>query len=265
MMASSRSKRSRALLRGVLGLAGLAACTSDPQYLPSPAPIEVGATDMSPFSGTTSITLPIELETAAAAREREAMAAALGAPVPYVRLGDLDVEVEWTIKNLTAVPGQARVKLNGANELNAYAPLAFVIDPDEDREPPPLAGDIPLDLGPDAVVSGVLREDQLREASLDLEQITRAGVNPFAAILTHNEDEPAVTVMPEGVAVPQDRLGQMIRFDLVFVANQHMVLEWALRVRDHRGLLHPDLGAAPAEELTVFDPAVFVPPPPPPP
>lgn len=254
----------RSILPCALGLAALAACASDPQYLASPAPIEVGATEESPFAGTTSITLPIEVETAADARAREAMATALGAPVPYVRLGDLDVEVEWTIKNLTGSAGQARVKLNGANELNAYEPLAFVVDPEEDREPPPLAGDVPIDVGPDAVVSGVLREDQLREASLDLELITRAGVNPFAAILTHNEDDPAVTVMPEGVAVPQDHLGQMIRFDLVFVADRHMVLEWTLRVRDHRGLLHPDLAAAATEELTAFDPAVYVPPPPPP-
>lgn len=242
----------------------LAACGSDPRYLSAPASIEVGAGGDGATAGVGSIQLPIELETPGDRAERDAMAAALGAPVPYVRVGDLEVEIEWTIKNLTAEAGQARVNLTGANEIAAYVPMAFVIDPDEDQEPPPLSGNIPIDLGPNQVLSGVLREDSMREASIDLEQITRAGVNPFAAILTRNEDDPAVTVMPEGVAVPIDRLAQMIRYDLTFLANKHMVLEWSVRVRDQRGLLHDELLAAPAEELTPFMPADFVPPMPPP-
>ncbi len=248
-----------------VGALALAACGSDPQYLPAPLSIEVGNGPMAANSGTGTITVPIELESPADAEARAALAARLGAPVPYVALGDLDLELEWAIKNLTDQPGQARVNLTGANELYAYAPLAFVIDPEEDREPPPLAGNIPIDIGAGAVVSGVLREDQLREAAIDLELITRGGINPFAAILTRNEDDPAVTVMPEGVAMPLDRLGAMIRFDLTFVATGHMVLEWGVRVRDRRGLLHHDLTGAPAIELTPFAPVEYVPPPPPPP
>lgn len=255
----STSSLALALAGGLLA----AGCGSDPRYLASPAPIEVGNGPDGASSGMTTITLPIELESNADRMARDELAAALGAPVPYVRLGDLDVEIEWTIKNLTGEAGQARVNLTGANELYAYVPLAFVIDPDEDEEPPPLAGNIPIDVGPDAVVSGVLREDEVREASIDLEQITRGAVNPFAAILTRNEDDPGVTLVPEGVAAPFDRLGQMIRFDLTFVANRHMVLEWGVRVRDRRGVLHADLAAAPADELTPFAPVEFAPPPPP--
>ena len=243
----------------VAGALPLTACGSDPQYLSAPRSIEVGS-PMGPSAGIGSIMLPIELETPGDLDERNALAAALGAPVPYVRLGDLDLELEWTIKNLTGEPGQARVNLTGANEYASYVPLEFVIDPDEDEEPPPLAGNIPIDLGPDQVLGGVLREDQLREASVDLEQIARGGINPFRAILVRNEDDGAVTVRPEGVAVPFDRLAQMIRFDITFVANKHMVLEWGVRIRDRRGLLHPELLAAPAAELTPFDPPVFTPP-----
>ena len=246
------------------GALALAACGGDPQYLASPAPIEVGNGPMGATSGMTSITLPVALETGPDRQARDRLAAALGAPVPYVRLGDLDVEIEWTIKNLTDEPGQARVRLTGANELNAYVPRAFVIDPDEDEEPPPLAGNIPLDIPASAVVSGVLREDTMREASIDLEQITRGGINPFAAILTRNEDDAVVTLVPEGVPAPLDRLGQMIRFDVGFTANRHMVMEWGLRIRDRRGLLHPDLDAASADDLTPFAPAIFMPPAPPP-
>lgn len=255
----------RAHLLVVVAALPLTACASDPRYLPAPLSIEVGAGPMGATAGTSSVQLPIGLESTGDHDARDRLAATLGAPVPYVRLGDLDVELEWTIKNLTDQPGQARVLLTGANELNAYVPLAFVVNPRVDALPPPLAGNIPLDLGANEVQSGVLREDQLREASLDLELITRGGLNPFAAILTRNENDPTVTVMPEGVAVPVERLGQMIRFDLTFTANRHMVLEWGVRVRDRRGLLHPDLDAAPAAELTEFHPVVYVPPPPPPP
>jgi hypothetical protein len=244
------------------GAAALAGCGSDPRYLAAP-PIEVGSGPDGASAGMTRVGLPIEQESNADRMARDAMASALGAAVPYVRQGDLDVELEWTIKNLTDRPGQARVKLNGASELFAYVPVAFVIDPDQDQEPPPLAGNIPIDVGPDEVVSGVVREDTVREAALDLEQITRGGVNPFAAILTRNEDDPALTLVPEGVLAPRDRLAGLVRFDLTFVADRHMVLEWGVRVRDHRGLLHPDLAAAPVEELTPFDPADYAPPPPP--
>lgn len=241
----------------------LAACGSDPVWLPAPAPIEVGNGPMGAVTGTNTVTLPIAHESNADRMARVDMATALGAPVPYVRIGDLDVEIELTIKNLTAEAGQARVNLTGANELFAYVPGAFVFDPIRDREPPPLAGNIPIDVGPDAVVNRVLREDTLREASIDLEQITRGGVNPFAALLTRNEDDPAVTLVPEGVAAPIDRLGGLVRFDLTFVADHHMVVEWGVRVRDRRGLLHADLDAAPAEELTEFTPTDYTPPPPP--
>jgi hypothetical protein len=253
-----------ASLAALAALAGLAGgCGSDPRYLAAPGPIEVRNGPMGATTGTTSVTLPIEQESNADRMARDELAAALGAPVPYVRLGDLDVEIEWTIKNLTGEPGQARVNLTGANELFAYVPVAFVIDPDEDQEPPPLAGNIPIDVGADRVVSGTLREDALREASLDVELITRGGVNPFAAILTRNEDEEAVTLVPEGVAAPIDQLGQMIRYDLTFTADRHMVLEWGVRVRDRRGVLHDDLDAAPAGELTPFTPADYAPPAPP--
>jgi hypothetical protein len=254
----------RAHLFVVVAALAAAACGSDPRYLPSPVAIEVGNGPDGARSGTSSLTLPIERESNADRMARDGLAAALGAPVPYVRLDDLDVELEYTIKNLTGEAGQARVNLTGASELFAYVPVAFVLDPDEDDEPPPLAGNIPIELGPDEVVSGVLREDQLREASLDLELITRGGLNPFAAILVRHEDEPAITLVPEGVTAPLDRLGHLIRFDVTFVADRHMVLEWAVRVRDRRGILHADLGAAPAEELTVFTPADYAPPPPPP-
>ncbi len=249
-----------------LGLTA-AACGSDPQYIPAPGAIEVGADTGDPqmppsTSGTASLTLPIEPESEDDRVAREARQTALGVELAYVRLGDLDVSIEWTIKNLDDSPGEATVKVDGGNQFFYYVPLNFVVDPEEDEEPPSLAGGIPMQIAANGTLSGVLREDQLREASLDLEAISRGMINPFAAIFNVNEADP--TVLVGGVAVPQDAVSEMIRYDITLQANRHMILEYTIRVRDQRGILHEELLSAPVEEIVEFAPAEYIPPPPPP-
>ncbi len=242
-----------------------AACAEDPQYVPGPSSIEVGIAGSDVFTGTVTIDLPVELETMEDAIERGLRAAELGVgadQLAYVRVGDFDVSIEWTIKNLAGSEGEARISVNGGNQFWYYVPTEFVIDPEEDEEPPPLMGDIPLRIADNATLTGVFREDQVREASIDLEQITRAMINPFNAVLTVNEEDPGVTIPP--VLMSMTDLSQMVRFDIVFEADRHMVLEYGLRVRDHRGILHDELLSAPAGEFVVWAPAMFVPPPPPP-
>lgn len=251
--------------RSALALLLVGACTEDPQYVPGPTAIEVGIDGTDVFTATATLDLPVELESMQHAMERAELAMAIGIgadQLAYVRVGDVDVSIEWTIKNLSVNEGAARIKVNGGNQFWYYAPLNFVVDPEEDEEPPPLMGDIPLTIPGNGTLSGVFREDQLREASIDLEQISRAMVNPFAAMLTVNEDDPGVTIAP--ALVPLDALSQLVRYDITFEADRHMVLEYGIRVRDHLGILHPEGLAAPPEELYAFAPVEFVPPPPPP-
>jgi hypothetical protein len=174
-----------------------------------------------------------------------------------VRNGDFDVSIEWSIKNLAGSEGEARISVNGGNEFWYYVPTEFVIDPEEDEEPPPLMGDVPLRIPENGTLGGVFREDQIHEASVDLEQITRGMVNPFAAMLTVNEEDPGVAVM--GIMIPLADLPQLIRFDLIFEADRHMVLEYGIRIRDHRNILHEEGLAAPPGEIVTWNPAMFVP------
>ena len=53
----------------------------------------------------------------------------------------------------------------------------------------------------------------------------------------------------------------MIRFDITFEANQHMVLEYAIRARNFRDppLIHDEGLAADPAELTQFMPVDFMP------
>lgn len=253
----------------------LAACTNDPVYLSGPGNLEAGADDGN--GGTSearaSLLLPIEPESSTDAAERMARSTALGVEVPYVKVGDIEVSVEYTIKNLdTAMPGTARVQLNGGNELFAYDPSLVPIDEEEEIDAPGLEGDIPIHLEPGATVSGVFREDQLREASIDLDAITRGNVNPFAATLTVNKNAdsiqpvtpydptmPDVPQLPVGEPIPREAFRQIVRVDLVFRPDRRMVLELTVRVRDVRGILHDDLMAAPMGELAQFAIADYAP------
>src|SRR5205814_5014064 len=130
-------------------------------------------------------------------------------------------------------------------------------------------------------VDGVFREDQLLEASIDLDQITRANVNPFRATLTvdkndpsfqplsppmlmnpvcqQNPQDPTCQQQPVGNAVPRAAFAEVIEVDLVFKPDHHMVLDYTVRVRDHRGIVH-DMGlAAPMNQIVQFAPAVYIP------
>ncbi|HUS68193.1 MAG TPA: hypothetical protein VMZ28_26850 [Kofleriaceae bacterium] len=233
------------------------ACSDDPIYVEPSGAVEVGA-DGETFTAASSTLLPVRLERQAEAEDRAARAGELGVMVPFVLRDDLDISVEWTLKNLSDAPAVARVQLNGANEMFAYVPTAFVVDIEEEEVPPPLSGDVPLEMEPGETRDGVFREDDLAEAALDLELITRGAVSPFAALLEVNEEMDEFDAA--GVEVPSDAFASLVRIDVGLVADQHMVLEYSVRVRDHRDLLHDELADAPPEELTAFAPADYAPP-----
>jgi hypothetical protein len=65
--------------------------------------------------------------------------------------------------------------------------------------------------------------------------------------------------MPMGPAIPRAAFRQLVRVDLVFKPNRHMVMDYVLRVRPHRDVIN-DMGLdAPAGEIMIIDPAPFVP------
>jgi hypothetical protein len=252
-------------LGGCIALAaGIGACDDDPRYVQPAEALEAGAAGSDPeVPATAQFLLPIRLETEKEATDRAELAAELGIEIPFVKIDDIELSLEWSIRNLSDQDANVRINVNGANEYFSYVPSSFVVDPEEEEEPPSLTGGIPIPIPALGTISGVFREDQMREASTDLELITRGELNPFAALLEHHEDLTEMT--PAGLpAIPASQLASLIRFDFSLITDQHVVMEYALRVRSNRSpnMLHLEGLNAEAGELTVFAPADFVPPPP---
>jgi hypothetical protein len=233
----------------------------------------------------TSLQVPIKTEKEVDAAVRAMRSAELMVDVPYVRVGDIEVSVEWRVRNFDEEEGEFLLQLNGANEFFSYDPVAAAegLDPDE-PQPPGLEGDVPIHIGPKGSVTGIFREDQLVEASIDLEQMSRGNINPFRATLTVNKnakqfselsaqeydaDGEPLPQASTGVVYPRAAWAQIIRVDLVFKPDRHMRLEYDLRVRDKRGIVHDLADGAFTDpdamgELQMFNPAVYTPPAPPP-
>jgi len=247
----------------VLGLL-LVGCTNDPIYLPSPQGIAAGEPGMDgPLEGRASIQIPVNTETMEDAADRARRQALIdpGTIIPYVAVDDLEVSVEWTIKNNDpAMPGNARIQLNGANQFFEYDPSLVVLSSDDEAPPSPgLGGDIPLDIPAGGTLSGVFREDELREASIDLDLITRGQTNPFRATLLvdknrtdfaemsplmYDDDGEPLPQTETGLKFPREAFAQLLRVDLVFKPDRPMVLEYTVRVRDVRGEIVHDLAMA---------------------
>lgn len=272
----------RTISVALIGLV-LVGCTNDPIYLPSPQGLAAGEPGMDgPSEARASIQIPVNIETMKDAADRGRRQALLGAApvIPYVAIDDLEVSVEWLIKNNdAAMPGNALIQLNGANQFFAYDPTLVVLSADDEAPPSPgLAGDIPLDIPAGGTLSGVFREDELREASIDLDMITRANVNPFRATLvvdknrteiaemsplTYDADGEPLPQTPTGLVIPRQAIAQLLRVDLVFKPDRPMVLEYTVRVRDVRGEIVHELALAAFTdpvgmgELEPFAPAAF--------
>ncbi|MFT3700511.1 MAG: hypothetical protein QM831_45625 [Kofleriaceae bacterium] len=201
-----------------------------------------------------------------------------GVEVPMYRLDQYDVSVEYILKNLDDTPATVKIQLNVANELFSWDPSLIMPAGDESPPAPGLQGDIPIDVQEHGEIDSLFREDQLLEAAIDLDQISRGNINMYAATLTVNKNDesfqPLSAVMPPpmgsqdppaqvamGSAVPRAAFRNVVRVDLVLKPDDHHTqLQFNIRVRPHVDKVIHDMGMnAPVAELTILDPAAFVP------
>jgi hypothetical protein len=137
-----------------------------------------------------------------------------------------------------------------------------------------------MSIGANAEIDGEFTEDNLLEAAIDLDQITRGNINMFAATLNVNKNEPsfqplsAVQLPPPGSidppaqtdagsAVPRSAFRQIVRVDVTLKpgdADVHLTLSFDVRLRPHTANVVDSMGMnAPTEQLMIIDPPDFVP------
>jgi len=277
-----------------ISLVGIAAvgCANDPQYidcgtadtkdtckLDSANAMKIGGAKDSPSIVVGSLHIPVRPETPDLTKKREDLQKTLPADVevPLYRVDQYDISVEYTVLNLDDIPGTVRVALNAANEKFAWDPAMIMPGGDESPPPPNLAGNTPIDIQAKGQYDGIFREDQLLEATIDLDQISRANINMYAATLTVNKNDASFQPLsaiqkptttggnpppqdPMGSLVPRSAFRNIVRVDISMQADKHMTIAFNVRVRPHVDDVIHNMGMnAAAAELTILDPAAFVP------
>jgi hypothetical protein len=234
-------------MRAGLIFLALAACgCNDPIYLTDNGPIETMPAAMgggfAPAQGL--YVLPVRKPNQSERQGLQRLQQQLMLPdvVPWAQAKDFDIEIEWSVQNLDTMKATVIVAVDGGNEFGDYVPSMY-INPNanqEDQTPPPdLLTSEPLVIEAGTTQTGVFREDDLQESSLDLEAITRypsggdALATPFM-VIEHRSNISRIGL--EGIP-PNDVTPQHVRYQFTVTADAHVVLHYTVRVRDHNGKL----------------------------
>jgi hypothetical protein len=216
-----------------------AAGCNDPTYLSERRPLETLPSAMGYADDSDLYVLPVRRpsvdERSALAGEQRSLKLPL--PVPWVGTRDFSIEIQYSVKNLENHPVQAFFKLDGGNEFGDYVPADYIdpkANPEDQTPPPSLQGGSPIALGPNEIVPGVFREDQLDEAARDLEAIIRYPdpndvlAAPFI-VLEHLSSASSLGLefVPPGDVTPA-----LVRCRFTLSAAGHVVVDYSVRVRD---------------------------------
>ena len=234
-----------------------------PTYFPGGQVLEVGGTapDGTPRPGgaTDNFTLAFRAPNADEQGALAAEAARLGFVTPWLRRSDIAIEISYTITNLDDQPGTAQVIVDGADEFTNYDSAAIqayldmaLAGMDNETVVLPLVQGAPVMLSPHQVVQGLVREDDLAEAELDLDAIGR-WMAPAAAVLINRSEVNAVglDMVPAAEVVPA-----LFRLAITFSASTHMSFQYVVRVRDGAGRLYEGSGTPFAPTPMDFMPVI---------
>ena len=150
------------------------------------------------------------------------------ARLPWVRRGDLGVEIDWALTNLSDQRVAVSVTINGFNEFNEYVPGATII---RDEPIPDFAQwEWNIDLGPFETVSDTVREEELDEVAVDLATVVNGAPNANQIVYFDNHSEHDPRAAPYIPVVIPGLTG--VRIGILSHAPLPLVLESSIRVRD---------------------------------
>lgn len=221
-------------------LTATGACApNSPQYFAPAKPLEAGTMMAAAASATVELPLrrPTKQEQMMLQEERKK----LGFEVPYLQRKDVDVSIQYTITNLSDMPGEATVAINGANEYTSYDLAAIqmfidslVLPPDTDAPPLfPLLQSTKTTIKARATLSGNIREDDVVEAARDLDAIGRFKAPYLTVLINDSSASPlGMEMVPKNVQLPQ-----LWRFIVTFTATVPMRMDFLVRARDQANVL----------------------------
>lgn len=255
----SRSVRLLPLVLLPLGACGANA----PTYFPAGATLEAGGDDLpGDVSGTVAVTFRTPTETEQ--RQRQQLTDQLGFEVPRLRGDRVHVEVRYTVKNVSSEEGTFYLRLDGASEFYRYDQAAVAAAFEQNGEDPITLGliqTVPQTLAPGQVYQGIVREDDFREAALDLDAMGR-WMAPFASMLINRSEvnpgwpacAPAQACIGMEMVPPNLIRPALWEVTVHFLPSVHMSLTFLVRVRDDDQMLWQA-----GDEAFVPEPATYMP------
>jgi hypothetical protein len=249
------------LLAALLGLALGAGCgVNNPTYFTPPmGAIETGQGDAG-AEITSVVVLPFRQPTDGENQKIDQHSDTLGFREPWLRRDQVAISVQYTITNLEDKPGKAQIFIDGANEFTSYDRAAIaaaqMMAMNGEEAPPPLPliqSTVEVPAGKSK--PGVIREDDFAEAELDLDAIGRWMAPPPAVLINPSEvNGVGLEQVPPAEIVPA-----LFQVSVTLVSDQHMRLDFLVRVRDSKNRL---LDLAHAGDAFAPQPMGYTPPPP---
>ncbi len=212
-----------------------------------------------------------------------------GGDVPWISADKIHLELTYRVTNTSATTeAKFNIMVDGASQYAKYdsKTAAAALQQGNNDAPTylPLMKSVPMILAPNASYTGLLREDDFREAELDLDALGRwndADGKTFAAVLLNRSDVyppgtqplgmalvPGFRVAMGGVGVDPARLvvPAFVEVDVNLLVDKTdnatddatLTCEYLLRVRDDDDrLLHDDKDTLFETSPTLFAPAVM--------
>ena len=156
---------------------------------------------------------------------------------PWVDRDSLEVSLQWRVTNDSDAPIVAWVLFDGSTEFFDWNPVVlYGLGGGEDADEipfPSLLGFSPRVMEPRETIAGEFREDDMREAALDLDTLSRFCGGPLAVIYNRSEQDPSGTEL-----VPPDAvIAGFAMLRLTLAANGPAHLDYSFRIRDRDELL----------------------------
>jgi hypothetical protein len=168
--------------------------------------------------------------------------------LPWVKRGDLALQVDFSVSNLDSVSHDVDVIINGQNEFFEYVPTVAVVDED----PVPLHAQWENRYTVDAKsrVTHTVREEEFDEVAVDLATVVNGAPNSDEVVYYENKSDSDPRSMKYIPAVIPGLIG--LRLGLRADTAAPILLEATVRVRDVGDKL-----AAPGDPHMQLNPKLF--------